>query len=291
MTIVKVIFKVIVYLLIIGLLGFWMWQGWFDIGNNEKGIVFTFNKITAVKNSGHYWALPYPITKIVKISNNSGELSLGYKKSDKINDLYFITGDGFLFNYRLKIKSRIYDYQKFYNNHYESRFIKKICKMGINKVVLAHSFNDLLNNFSEIVLEIEDEINNSLKMSESGISVTVEDFLFNPPKKLKKVYSSFLKEIKENDELIVSQNNRKEKLLQQINSYSKTVSENISVQVKLVDKDRDARRELYNKLYKLYKKSPKLLKTFLYQNFSSKMLKDGKVIFIDPKLSLRLKDR
>ena len=97
-------FGILLALIIIMLIYFFSWGGYFSVEPQQEVIVMRFGRICATYKSGAHWFFPYPVHRFIRVQTNPQFIKIEFQQSkkdaDEIKDAfepgldnYLITGD------------------------------------------------------------------------------------------------------------------------------------------------------------------------------------------------------
>ena len=70
--------KFIVLIPILLILAFLVFTSFYTVGETERAVITTFGKVTAIKEAGLQFKLPYPIQDVYKVDMTTRKITIGY---------------------------------------------------------------------------------------------------------------------------------------------------------------------------------------------------------------------
>ena len=118
-------FGLLLVLIILMLIYFFSWGGYFSVEPQQEVIVMRFGRICATHKSGAHWYFPYPVHRFIKVQTNPQFIKVDFQSSqsspDEVKDAfepgadnYLITADGNVVLTSWTLGYRITDAAKYY---------------------------------------------------------------------------------------------------------------------------------------------------------------------------------
>ena len=122
--------KFVIIIPIILILAFIIFTSFYTVGETERAVITTFGKVTAVKEAGLQFKLPYPIQDVYKVDMTTRKITIGYetnKNSDYIKEeeSRMITGDFNVVSVDFFMEWKVTDPQKYLFNSRDPQGILK----------------------------------------------------------------------------------------------------------------------------------------------------------------------
>ena len=119
-------FGVLLVLIVVMLIYFFSWGGYFSVEPQQEVIVMRFGKICATHKSGAHWYFPYPVHRFIRVQTNPQFIKIDFQQSqsnpEEVKeafepgvDNYLITGDenvvlsSWTFGYRITDAAKYYE--------------------------------------------------------------------------------------------------------------------------------------------------------------------------------------
>jgi len=118
-------FGVLLVLIVLMLIYFFSWGGYFSVEPQQEVIVMRFGRIHATHKSGAHWYFPYPVHRFIRVQTNPQFLKIEFQQSQKDPgevkdafepgmDNYLITGDENVVLTSWTLGYKISDAEKYY---------------------------------------------------------------------------------------------------------------------------------------------------------------------------------
>ena len=118
-------FGVLLVLIVVMLVYFFSWGGYFSVEPQQEVIVMRFGRICATHKSGAHWYFPYPVHRFIRVQTNPQFLKIDFQQSQNNPgevkeafepgmDNYLITGDENIVLTSWTLGYRITDAEKYY---------------------------------------------------------------------------------------------------------------------------------------------------------------------------------
>ena len=118
-------FGVLLVLIVLMLIYFFSWGGYFSVDPQQEVIVMRFGKICATHKSGAHWYFPYPVHRFIRVQTNPQFLKIEFQQSsnslEEVKeafepglDNYIITGDENIVLTSWTVGYQIVDAEKYY---------------------------------------------------------------------------------------------------------------------------------------------------------------------------------
>ena len=162
---------------------------WFTVDNRQQAVVTTFGKVTAIKDAGIHFKLPFGIQRVQKVDSNVYQkIEVGYRPSPSDgmqyttidNESKMITGDFNIVNVDFNIEYKISDPVKYLYGSYEPDLVLKNLVQSQFRNVIGSTVVDrvLTDGKSEIEILTKDLVMGVLEEYDIGlmlIDVKIQD--------------------------------------------------------------------------------------------------------------------
>ena len=79
-------FGLLLVLIVLMLIYFFSWGGYFSVEPQQEVIVMRFGRICATHKSGAHWYFPYPVHRFIKVQTNPQFIKIDFQQSDNSRD-------------------------------------------------------------------------------------------------------------------------------------------------------------------------------------------------------------
>ncbi len=170
--------KLLVLIPILLILAFLVFTSFYTVGETERAVITTFGKVTAVKEAGLQFKLPYPIQDVYKVDMTTQKITIGYetgKTADYINEdeSRMITGDFNVVSVDFFMEWKVTDPQKYLFNSRDPRgILKNVAQAAARDVMGSKTVDEVLTTGKvSIQSEIKEMMVSRLEMYDIGIQV------------------------------------------------------------------------------------------------------------------------
>ena len=169
--------KFIVIIPILLILAFLIFTSFYTVGETERAVITTFGKVTAVKEAGLQFKLPYPIQDVYKVDMTTQKVTIGYN-DDAYNNVNeeeskMITGDFNVVSVDFFMEWKVTDPQKYLFNSRDPKGILKIVAQAAARDVMGSKTVDevLTTGKVSIQSEIKEMMVSRLESYDIGIQI------------------------------------------------------------------------------------------------------------------------
>ncbi|MBQ2880953.1 MAG: FtsH protease activity modulator HflK [Clostridia bacterium] len=170
--------KFVIIIPIILILAFIIFTSFYTVGETERAVITTFGKVTAVKEAGLQFKLPYPIQDVYKVDMTTRKITIGYetnKNSDYIKEeeSRMITGDFNVVSVDFFMEWKVTDPQKYlFNSRDPQGILKNVAQAAARDVMGSKTVDEVLTTGKvAIQSEIKEMMVSRLEMYDIGIQV------------------------------------------------------------------------------------------------------------------------
>lgn len=169
--------KFIVIIPILLILAFLIFTSFYTVGETERAVITTFGKVTAVKEAGLQFKLPYPIQDVYKVDMTTQKVTIGYN-DDAYNNVNeeeskMITGDFNVVSVDFFMEWKVTDPQKYlFNSRDPQGILKNVAQAAARDVMGSKTVDEVLTTGKvAIQSEIKEMMVSRLEMYDIGIQV------------------------------------------------------------------------------------------------------------------------
>lgn len=168
--------KLFVLIPIILIIGFLALTSFYTVGETERAVITTFGKVTAVKEAGLQFKLPYPIQDVYKVDMTTQKITIGYEdKYSTVNDdeSRMITGDFNVVAVDFFMEWKVSDPQKYlFNSKNPQGILKNVAQAAARDVMGSKTVDEVLTTGKvAIQTEIKEMMVSRLEEYDIGIQV------------------------------------------------------------------------------------------------------------------------
>lgn len=170
--------KLLVLIPILLILAFLIFTSFYTVGETERAVITTFGKVTAVKEAGLQFKLPYPIQDVYKVDMTTQKVTIGYEATDskdlvKEDESRMITGDFNVVSVDFFMEWKVTDPQKYLFNSRDPRgILKNVAQAAARDVMGSKTVDEVLTTGKvAIQSEIKEMMVSRLEMYDIGIQV------------------------------------------------------------------------------------------------------------------------
>ena len=171
--------KLIIIIPIVLILAFLLFTSFYTVGETERAVITTFGKVTAVKEAGLQFKLPYPIQDVYKVDMTTRKITIGYGESlnsknfVKEEESKMITGDFNVVSVDFFMEWKVTDPQKYlFNSRDPQGILKNVAQAAARDVMGSKTVDEVLTTGKvAIQSEIKEMMVSRLEMYDIGIQV------------------------------------------------------------------------------------------------------------------------
>ena len=288
----KFTFALLLAAIILLLVYFITWGGFFSVEPQNAVIVLRFGKIVDCFYSGAHWHLPYPVNRFVKIETNQQFLTVDLDSAPTLNekapekltpgrDHYLITGDANIVHCSWNITYRITNPVKYYNtlevspqiigstvsgNDTAKEFLRNLFISKLIEISSTSKVDDLLSSGQALYSEkVQNSFRQAVDDADCGIAViSVTLNRISPPEATKKAF-----------EEVTAANNTVDTLKNEAQAYKVEVeNDTLAKKAETIALAENYRREVvsmiraesnyFESIAAEYRKNPETMLTALY---------------------------
>lgn len=276
-------FKNLIIAIICGLTILWISTGIYKVDTNEQAVVLYFGKFYAVQESGLNFALPKPISEVIKVATKSiKKEEFGFKSGHKESSFsesenLMLTGDENIVDIDFEIQWKVKNVKDFVLNLVNAKHtLRTVSESTMREIIAIRPINDVLaNKKSDIEFQATESIQKTLDEYKSGIEIVLVQLLrVDPPQQVIDAFRDVQtakadKERKINEaetyrnDLLPRTRGEVSKIINEAEGYRKSI---------VVEAQGEAER--FSKVYKEYKKNKALTKQRIYLETMNTIMKD-----------------
>ena len=169
--------KFIVIIPILLILAFLIFTSFYTVGETERAVITTFGKVTAVKEAGLQFKLPYPIQDVYKVDMTTQKVTIGYN-DDAYNNVNeeeskMITGDFNVVSVDFFMEWKVTDPQKYlFNSRDPKGILKNVAQAAARDVMGSKTVDEVLTTGKvSIQSEIKEMMVSRLESYDIGIQI------------------------------------------------------------------------------------------------------------------------
>lgn len=170
--------KLLVLIPILLILAFIIFTSFYTVGETERAVITTFGKVTAVKEAGLQFKLPYPIQDVYKVDMTTQKVTIGYE-ANGVKDLVredesrMITGDFNVVSVDFFMEWKVTDPQKYlFNSRDPKGILKNVAQAAARDVMGSKTVDEVLTTGKvSIQSEIKEMMVSRLEMYDIGIQI------------------------------------------------------------------------------------------------------------------------
>ena len=171
--------KLIIIIPIVLILAFLLFTSFYTVGETERAVITTFGKVTAVKEAGLQFKLPYPIQDVYKVDMTTRKITIGYGESLNSKDFVkeeeskMITGDFNVVSVDFFMEWKVTDPQKYlFNSRDPQGILKNVAQAAARDVMGSKTVDEVLTTGKvAIQSEIKEMMVSRLEMYDIGIQI------------------------------------------------------------------------------------------------------------------------
>lgn len=171
--------KFIVLIPILLILAFLVFTSFYTVGETERAVITTFGKVTAIKEAGLQFKLPYPIQDVYKVDMTTRKITIGYGETlnsssyVKEEESKMITGDFNVVSVDFFMEWKVTDPQKYlFNSKDPAGILKNVAQAAARDVMGSKTVDEVLTTGKvAIQSEIKEMMVSRLEMYDIGIQV------------------------------------------------------------------------------------------------------------------------
>lgn len=175
--------KLIISLVVIAILIATAATCWYTVNDKQRAVVTTFGKVTAIKDAGLYFKLPFGIEQAYLVDVNVYQkIELGYRTDPSAPGGYtlvsdeskMITGDYNIVNVEFFVEYKISDPEKYLFSSYEpEEILRNLILSQVRNVVGSTSVDAVLTSGKELVQQqVKELITEVLARYDIGLMLT-----------------------------------------------------------------------------------------------------------------------
>ncbi len=255
-------------MIILGLLGYWGWHGFYQVPPASYGVASIFNKVTRITEEGRHWNFPPPLGKVSIIPSHI--------QIKTPSSWYMITSEGLPVRTSARVSCRIIDPERFYTSTGgDPEFLLQDVEAAILKKGTEISMRELLSQ--KIPLKIRIAVKKIL--SSGGCNGGIVDFKTSIPSPV----SSAVEEIRT---IYIITNRQLQKatamadmVTREARIYARKLTMEAFIQLRKREQAINSTLLQYRALLPYYKSNPRRIKELLnMQMLQDLMKKSGKII-------------
>ena len=170
--------KLLILIPIVLIIGFLLLTSFYTVGETERAVITTFGKVTAVKEAGLQFKLPYPIQDVYKVDMTTRKITIGY--GEGLNSNYIkedesrmITGDFNVVSVDFFMEWKVSDPQKYLFNSIDPQgILKNVAQAAARDVMGSKTVDEVLTTGKvAIQSEIKEMMVARLESYDIGIQI------------------------------------------------------------------------------------------------------------------------
>jgi len=165
-------------LLILIILGVWLFSGFYTVDESQRGVVLTFGKYSQTTGSGWHWRLPYPIQsqEIVKLTEVR-TIEVGYRnnvKSKVLREALMLTDDENIVDIQFAVQYSLKDPQDYlFSVRRPDETVLQVAETAFREIVGKSSMDFVLyEGREEIAARAEKLMQDILDRYQTGVLVS-----------------------------------------------------------------------------------------------------------------------
>ncbi len=171
--------KLLILVPILLILAFLIFTSFYTVGETERAVITTFGKVTAIKEAGLQFKLPYPIQDVYKVDMTTRKITIGYGETlnssnyVKEEESKMITGDFNVVSVDFFMEWKVTDPQKYlFNSKDPGGILKNVAQAAARDVMGSKTVDEVLTTGKvAIQSEIKEMMVSRLEMYDIGIQV------------------------------------------------------------------------------------------------------------------------
>lgn len=170
--------KLLIFVPIILIIGYLVLTSFYTVGETERAVITTFGKVTAVKEAGLQFKLPYPIQDVYKVDMTTRKITIGYGEGIKqnyvnVDESRMITGDFNVVSVDFFMEWKVSDPQKYlFNSKDPQGILKNVAQAAARDVMGSKTVDEVLTTGKvAIQSEIKEMMVARLEAYDIGIQI------------------------------------------------------------------------------------------------------------------------
>lgn len=170
--------KLLIFVPIILIIGYLVLTSFYTVGETERAVITTFGKVTAVKEAGLQFKLPYPIQDVYKVDMTTRKITIGYGEGIKqnyvnVDESRMITGDFNVVSVDFFMEWKVSDPQKYlFNSKDPQGILKNVAQAAARDVMGSKTVDEVLTTGKvAIQSEIKEMMVARLESYDIGIQI------------------------------------------------------------------------------------------------------------------------
>lgn len=271
----------------------WMLSGFYIVDEGTQGVETRFGSYTSTAEPGLNWHFPIPIEKVDTVNvQNVQVIEVGYRSGVRQGmasvprEALMLTKDENIVDVRLAVQYKVKNAKNFIFNVLNPGSTLKQVTESTLRGVIGHSTMDfiLTEGRSEIVIDIETEIQKVMDSYKSGILITTVNLQdAQPPEQVQGAFEDAIKAREDKQRLInEAQAYSNEVIPVARGAASRKIQEAEAYKERVIAQSH-GEVSRFNQLYTEYKKAPKVTRQRIYIESMGQVLSRTSTIMVDVK--------
>jgi len=280
--------------ILIGVLGLWLFSGFYIVKQAENGVVLQFGKFQEVTTPGLNWHYPFPIERVNKVNvQNVFSMEVGYRTSERTGrgrhvpqEALMLTEDENIVDIEFAVQYRISDAAAYWFNVEQPEVtIAQATESAIREIVGKSTLDYVITDGRvDVANRTQLLLQNILDRYDTGILITTAKMQkAQPPEQVKAAFDDAVKAREDEqrfrneaeayaNDILPRARGKAARLVQEGEGYKASV---------IARADGDARR--FTQIAREYAKAPDITRERLYLETMEAVLSNSTKVFIDQK--------
>lgn len=282
-------------LLAIGAAALWSVSGFYIVDEGNRGVEMRFGEYIATTQPGLNWHFPSPIEK-VEIINISQQrfLEVGYRSGGSRQrgmgsvpkEALMLTKDENIVDIRLAVQYQVSDAKKYlFNINNQTATLKQVTESAERGVIGANTMDFVLTEGrSQVVADIETEIQSVLDSYESGIQITSVNLQdAQPPEQVQSAFEDAIKAREDKQRLINEAEAYANDIVPKARGAAARLTQEAEGYKSRITSAAEGDVSRFTQILKEYKKAPKVTRKRIYLDTMEEVMSGTDTVLVDVK--------
>ncbi|MFW5444490.1 MAG: FtsH protease activity modulator HflK [Methylococcaceae bacterium] len=279
--------------LAVGAVVLWSLSGFYIVDEGTRGVETRFGAYVATTQPGLNWRFPSPIEQVQVVDvQNVQVVEVGYRSAGRQGsgsvprEALMLTKDENIVDVRLAVQYQVKDAKNYVFNVLNPTATLKQVTEGVERGVIGHSSMDfvLTEGRSEIVAEIQTEIQKVMDSYESGILITTVNLQdAQPPEQVQGAFEDAIKAREDEQRFINEAEAYSNEVVPVARGAASRKTQEAEAYKERVIAQATGEASRFSQLYKEYKKAPKVTRQRMYLESMEEVLSNTSTVMVDVK--------
>ncbi len=280
-------------ILVGGALVLWMLSGFYIVEEGTQGVETRFGAYSETSEPGLNWHLPVPIEKVEMVNVQDVQvIEVGYRSGGRQGagsvprEALMLTKDENIVDVRLAVQYKVKNAEDFIFNVLNPGATLKQVTEGALRGVIGHSTMDfvLTEGRSEIVAEIETEIQKVMDAYNSGVIITTVNLQdAQPPEQVQGAFEDAIKAREDEQRLINEAEAYSNEVVPVARGAASRKIQEAEAYKERVIAQANGEVSRFDQLYTEYKKAPEITRQRMYLESMEQVLSKTTTVMVDVK--------